>query len=125
MSCINDTCDIFDADDFMIDIDELSFHIRNIDSYYNRLKWLSQETIIEKRQTNEIVNNHPNEFISQPQTQDESLVSLIIRKNSTPSFNQFNTNQQNPFVETNTQNFGIPQPFRPSIGVEINSDVPW
>jgi len=99
VSHTNEICDIFDADEYIIDTDELSYHIRNIDNYYDKLKWLSQDPVpVETSETN-ITNNQPINQIQQQSSQlpqEENFIRSIIRQNTIPSFNQ---GYQNPFQQ--------------------------
>lgn len=108
ISYINEICDIFDADDHSVDIDELSFHIRNIDNYYNKLKWLSQDNICKEEPAINLANDRNIPFTNNNQHEagEESFISSILKtqNNQIAYNNNNNMTMPNQFMQQNRMN---------------------
>lgn len=143
VSCINDVCDIFDADEYIMDIDELGFHIKNIDAYYDKLKWLSQDNLCDKPEVHVVKNNQTLSFNSDEsvEIEEESFISGLLK---TQNKGMSNTNgypnngygllpNPNANVNQNQQIYGYGQPIfhtqqtnQPPINFNTNNrSLPW
>lgn len=70
ISRINEYLELFENDDMLVDLDELGYHIRHLNEYYDKVKWIAQpSSVCVKTKTPSISKSDPEQEI--PLTSEE------------------------------------------------------
>jgi hypothetical protein len=100
---LNEFCIGIGLSDLAIDIDELSYHINNLEKYYDRIQWVgtgsNQIEEGDKIVFNKNIRNL--KFSNKQDIRRDSSIPVFTKEQDLGGFNNINMNRQNPFNMTN------------------------